>query len=125
VPGPPLAPVSRAHAISSEQTEAPAAPVRSPGPLSAAREDLAAAGASLAALGDAAAAGAMAADEYLMSMDRRQVRGRATSCLWTGGRLGVGSPNVYGPAAGPNPSPNLMLWGRRQAGRALVLAVVL
>ena len=48
---------------------------RASGPLAAARAGLAAAGASFAAMGGGgAAAGAASADDYLMSMDRRQAR---------------------------------------------------
>ena len=77
-PDPSLGDISRARAISPDKMEeqpTTAAPTgRASGPLAAARAGLAAAGASFAAMGGGAAAGAASADDYLMSMDRRQAR---------------------------------------------------
>ena len=84
-PDPSLGDISRAWAISPDKLEeqpTTAAPTgrdvptgRASGPLAAARAGLAAAGASFAAMGGGgAAAGAASADDYLMSMDRRQAR---------------------------------------------------
>ena len=74
-PGPSLGAVSRARAISPDNREAPTAPPgRASAPHPAARAGLAEAGAPFAAAGGAAAAGVASADEYLMSIDRRQVR---------------------------------------------------
>ena len=74
-PGPSLGVVSRARAISPDNREAPTAPPgRASAPHPATRAGLAEAGAPFAAAGGAAAAGVASADEYLMSIDRRQVR---------------------------------------------------
>ena len=83
-PDPSLGDISRARPISPDKMEeqpTTTAPTgrdvptgRASGPLAAARAGLAAAGASFAAMGGGAAAGAASADDYLMSMDRRQAR---------------------------------------------------